>query len=159
RRLIRPRANGFVVNEEARKGYPARLKSGDPLPEVRPAIPTPEAMIEASRGVYSNLSPLGNDCLSATPLVEATSEAAGDRGGQDGSHQSVAGTVGATGHATATPTAAVEALDAPALSVNCGSVALESEGVDTADAGEHPAKTRPLPPAESAANATLAPPT
>jgi hypothetical protein len=159
RRLIRPRANGFVVNEEARKGYPARLKSGDPLPEVRPAIPTPEALIGASGGVYSNSPPPGNDCLTATSLVEAASEAARDRGGQYGSHQSVAGTVGATGHTTATPTATLEPLDGPALSVDRGSVAVESKGVDTADLGDYPAKTSPHPAAESTANVILVPAT
>ncbi|MCH8993427.1 MAG: DUF3854 domain-containing protein [Chloroflexi bacterium] len=34
-------AGGYVVNQETRKGQPAKLVLGDPLPEERPALPEP----------------------------------------------------------------------------------------------------------------------
>ncbi len=144
RRLIRPRVNGFVVNEEARKGYPARLKPGDPLPEVRPAIPTPEALVEAVRGVSCNHPPSGIDCPTATAPPEGASEAAGDCGSQQG----LAGSVGA-GPANATPTATVEPHDGSELSVDRGSAAVDLGGVD------HPTNTCPRPNTGPVANATV----
>jgi len=144
RRLIRPRANGFVVNEEERKGYPARLKLGDPLPEVRPAIPTPEALVEAGGGMYGNPPPSRNDCPTATPLAEGAPEAAGDRGSWCGSAQGAAGTA----DATATPTATVEPLDGPAFSRNRGSEAAESEGTETAGSPSSVGDRSALPPFE-----------
>lgn len=65
RRLARPLTRGYVVNIEDRRGRPARLKPGDPLPDLRPAIPTPEALIAAWRA-HALLSPIA-DCNSATP--------------------------------------------------------------------------------------------
>ena len=44
---------GWLKNLETRRGYPARLVRGDPLPEARSALPTVEELakaIEASRG-------------------------------------------------------------------------------------------------------------
>ncbi|HKA55532.1 MAG TPA: hypothetical protein VKJ47_17915, partial [Candidatus Binatia bacterium] len=36
---------GFLKNEETKKGFPARLVLGDPLPEERPILPTPEEVL------------------------------------------------------------------------------------------------------------------
>jgi len=37
-------AKGYLVNEETRKGHPARIVPGDPLPENRPALPEADAL-------------------------------------------------------------------------------------------------------------------
>jgi len=39
---------GWLVNNEQRKGHPARLARGTPLPEEKPALPTMAAVMEAS---------------------------------------------------------------------------------------------------------------
>lgn len=41
RRLRVATDGGFLVNEETRRGRPAKLTGGDPLPEDRPALPPP----------------------------------------------------------------------------------------------------------------------
>ncbi len=40
-RVRAARAGGYIVNQETRKGQPAKLVPGDPLPEDRPALPEP----------------------------------------------------------------------------------------------------------------------
>lgn len=61
RRLVRPLAEGFVVNVEERKNHPHRLKPGDPLPPPRMAIPDPATL----RDLCTLLSTPGNDCTTA----------------------------------------------------------------------------------------------
>jgi hypothetical protein len=36
---------GFIVNQESRKGQPAQLVPGDPLPDYRPALPDPDELL------------------------------------------------------------------------------------------------------------------
>jgi hypothetical protein len=38
---------GFIVNEESRRGKPAQLVPGEPLPEEEPILPAPEELSEA----------------------------------------------------------------------------------------------------------------
>jgi hypothetical protein len=38
---------GFLVNTEQRRGYPARLELGEPLPEDRPVLPAPGDLFAA----------------------------------------------------------------------------------------------------------------
>lgn len=61
RRLVRPVAEGFVVNVEERKNHPHRLKPGAPLPRPRMAIPDPATL----RNLCTLLSTLGKDCTTA----------------------------------------------------------------------------------------------
>ncbi|CAN5241906.1 hypothetical protein BH18GEM1_BH18GEM1_08240 [soil metagenome] len=41
---------GFLVNKEDRRGYPARLDLGDPVPAPRPILPEPDALFGGERG-------------------------------------------------------------------------------------------------------------
>jgi len=43
-RIERALEMGYLVNEETRKGHPAKIVPGDPLPENRPALPELEAL-------------------------------------------------------------------------------------------------------------------
>lgn len=43
-RIRAARAGGYIVNQETRKGQPAKLVPGDPLPEERPALPEPSQL-------------------------------------------------------------------------------------------------------------------
>lgn len=56
RRLDRPLAKGYVINEETRPFRPALLKPGDPLPKDRPAIPIPEELARSWDGDISHES-------------------------------------------------------------------------------------------------------
>ena len=44
RRAKAARREGYLINIEDRKGYPLRLKVGDPLPADRPVLPRPEEL-------------------------------------------------------------------------------------------------------------------
>src|SRR5207248_7595709 len=44
RRVTAAEAAGYLINEETRVGRPARLRSGDPLPEEASPLPTPDAV-------------------------------------------------------------------------------------------------------------------
>lgn len=44
RRLTSARKAGYVINEESRKGYPARFVVGDPLPNDSSVLPAPDAV-------------------------------------------------------------------------------------------------------------------
>ena len=44
RRVNRAVVAGYLVNEETRKRQPHKLRTGDPLPEVRPALPSPKEL-------------------------------------------------------------------------------------------------------------------
>ena len=46
-RIDRAIALGYLVNDETRRGQPARIHLGDPLPEEQEALPPPAALIEA----------------------------------------------------------------------------------------------------------------
>jgi hypothetical protein len=48
--------DGYLTNLEERKGRPARITLGDPLPEERAVLPHPDALA-AERGVGGVLSP------------------------------------------------------------------------------------------------------
>jgi hypothetical protein len=69
--------DGYLANLEERKGRPARITLGDPLPEERAVLPHPEALAGESRGGGGLLSPQSS-------LHECTSPASGslcrDRG-------------------------------------------------------------------------------
>lgn len=54
-RCLKALRRGWLVNAEDRKGYPARLRVGDPLPEDHPVLPPPEDLFE--RGVPSSPPP------------------------------------------------------------------------------------------------------
>jgi hypothetical protein len=41
---------GYLINDETKKGRPAKLRLGDPLPAEVPILPTPEMLEEAIRG-------------------------------------------------------------------------------------------------------------
>jgi hypothetical protein len=41
---------GYVVNLEVKKGKPARLKLGDPLPDDTPVLPSPDEVAKATQG-------------------------------------------------------------------------------------------------------------
>jgi MarR family len=67
-RVGRAVASGWLVNEEHRRGHPARISRGMPLPEERSALPTVAAVIEASncptpnRGDGSSPLPICPEC-------------------------------------------------------------------------------------------------
>jgi hypothetical protein len=44
RRVREALDNGYLVNEETRKGRPAQIKLGDPLPDDNPILPDPEEL-------------------------------------------------------------------------------------------------------------------
>src|SRR5262249_13031066 len=46
-RVSRALRGGWIVNTEQRKGYPAKLSRGTPLPDHVAALPTPERVQEA----------------------------------------------------------------------------------------------------------------
>lgn len=73
RRLTRPRARGYVLNAEDRRGQPARYRPGEDVPAPRPAIPTPEILARACAGYASSVSP-SDDCNTATPEPKAASD-------------------------------------------------------------------------------------
>ena len=47
-RVRAARTGGYIVNLETKRGQPARLVPGDPLPEERPALPEPAALESVS---------------------------------------------------------------------------------------------------------------
>jgi hypothetical protein len=49
RRLTNPLKRGYIVNMEHKKGRPLCLVPGDPLPEDRPALPSPEEVEHATK--------------------------------------------------------------------------------------------------------------
>jgi hypothetical protein len=52
-RVQRAIARGLLTNNETKKGMPARIALGDPLPEERQILPDPEALEEDCSGVRS----------------------------------------------------------------------------------------------------------
>src|SRR5207247_1530852 len=52
-RVQRAIARGFLINNEAKKGMPARIILGDPLPEERQILPDPKVLEEGCSGVRS----------------------------------------------------------------------------------------------------------
>lgn len=52
---------GYLVNLEARRGYPARLCPGDPLPERIPALPNPTALENRHASPERNSATPGRD--------------------------------------------------------------------------------------------------
>jgi len=48
RRVRVARRLGYLVNEEERRGRPAQIVTGEPLPEEEPALPTPEELSSAT---------------------------------------------------------------------------------------------------------------
>lgn len=60
---------GWIVNNESRKGQPARFARGTPLPEVQSVMPTPEAL----RAAYECTSHSGEE-IPDTPLPPPASE-------------------------------------------------------------------------------------
>ena len=44
RRVKRALRSGWLVNDESRSRQPAKLRTGEPLPDEKPALPTPENM-------------------------------------------------------------------------------------------------------------------
>jgi hypothetical protein len=77
-RVKRALAGGWLANHESRKGYPARLARGVPLPDVRSALPTIEEVFECSNQVPDAVSPPppSSGCLISSPntpsLISAT---------------------------------------------------------------------------------------
>jgi hypothetical protein len=65
RRLARAAERGYIINLEDRKGRPARYVPGDPLPDPRPAIPTPSSLAQAAWSYPSE-----NQCNTAAPPSE-----------------------------------------------------------------------------------------
>jgi hypothetical protein len=51
--------DGYLVNLEERKGRPARITLGDPLPEERPVLPSPDALAK-DRGGRGGYTPSNN---------------------------------------------------------------------------------------------------
>ena len=44
RRVAVAKRNGWIVNQETRRGQPAQLVPGDPLPAERPVLPDPDSL-------------------------------------------------------------------------------------------------------------------
>src|SRR2546425_705683 len=86
-RLLKPMARGYVVDLEDRDKRPARLKPGDPLTELRPAIPSPESV--AATWEVCN-SPPARDCHSATVVTKHPSSVIEGRGSNYDSGEAVA---------------------------------------------------------------------
>ena len=71
RRVAGALAAGFLNNEEERKGRPARLVMGDPLPEDREVLPLPE-QLQTGDGLHGCAGDLGDTSPSfATPFNQA----------------------------------------------------------------------------------------
>ncbi len=47
RRVLVARRSGWIVNQETRRGMPAQLVPGDPLPGEVPVLPDPESILPA----------------------------------------------------------------------------------------------------------------
>src|SRR5262249_10300739 len=60
-RLQNAIARGFLVNREDKKGLPARIALGDPLPEERQVLPDPEAFGGDRSGVRSEIEGVRRD--------------------------------------------------------------------------------------------------
>jgi hypothetical protein len=71
-RCHRAIARGFLVNHETKKGMPARIALGDPLPEERQILPDPEAFEGDCSGVRTVLEGVatGGQGSDETPLSE-----------------------------------------------------------------------------------------
>jgi hypothetical protein len=80
-RVGRALSGGWLVNNESRKGYPAKLARGAPLPEVKSVLPTPED-IEAKinkkgdRSNGSNRTPSADEPFEQDLKVSVTSKTA-----------------------------------------------------------------------------------
>jgi hypothetical protein len=46
-RVCRALCGGWLINRESRRGYPAQLSRGTPMPEERSALPPPEQLLDA----------------------------------------------------------------------------------------------------------------
>ncbi|MPZ51028.1 MAG: hypothetical protein GEU75_17290 [Dehalococcoidia bacterium] len=80
-RVKRALSLGYLLNEETRKGHPAKLVLGDPLPEDRPALPTVEELMPVCADPYetaSTVQPQAGETISveSEPAVESTVESA-----------------------------------------------------------------------------------
>jgi hypothetical protein len=62
--------DGYLVNLEERKGRPARITLGDPLPEERPVLPRPDAFAEQREGgVVLSPPSTAQPCNRSTPAI------------------------------------------------------------------------------------------
>jgi hypothetical protein len=72
---------GFLVNEETRRGQPAKLMAGAPLPEERPALPFPEEVVSWGSPFLpetdATVQPEGEaryDAISERPVADPVAE-------------------------------------------------------------------------------------
>jgi primase-like protein len=75
-RVHRADARGFLTNNETKKGLPARIALGDPLPEERRVLPPPEAFEGGCSGVRcesGGIDPHATPSNTLTPEGEADS--------------------------------------------------------------------------------------
>jgi hypothetical protein len=72
RRVQEAITRGFVRNEEDRKGHPARLIVGDPLPEETEVLPSPERL----REVLHRCAVAEGDSIIPSPVTDAEEQAA-----------------------------------------------------------------------------------
>jgi len=79
-RVNRAIKGGFLENEETRRGHPAKLKLGDPLPDEATALPPVEAVREAFESRHSG----GNGSETGTygEDFDSSNESGGDGGGK-----------------------------------------------------------------------------
>jgi hypothetical protein len=85
RRVQRAIEGGYVKNLEDRKGRPARLVIGDPMPEDREVLPEPQELMDESGGFRVSKVSEGTDTPLPTTPVNSAPNTFKEPRGEDGS--------------------------------------------------------------------------
>ena len=107
RRLKRPLKLGYVINTEARKGYPAKYVPGEPLPRVTGGLPSPEELAKGCGLSGRWVDPITGK-LCQYPPEDDCNGATGDSGPSPVGSKPVAPPIAGAGSAAATPPATPE---------------------------------------------------